>query len=162
MVQVVERDQQKVISPGLRIVRMAVFGLVAGVLFWVAYAAINHSLITPLACGGQYFSGDVCLNASLISGNIGVIFIGIISIASLIMLKEVRPLIISIPTVILLWPIGAWVEGLFWLEALSWSMLMFTACIMLFWLVAKIPQLVFSVGLSVLLVVGIKAITLLY
>lgn len=162
MARIIEKDQQIVISPRLRVLRMVAFGLVAGLLFWTAYAAINQTLITPLACGGQYFSSNACINASLISGNIGVIFVAIVSVASLIMLKEVRPLLISLPTAVILWPIGGWVEGLFWLEALAWSMIIFASSTMLFWLIARVYRLALSIVLAILLIGAIKVVTLIY
>lgn len=162
MAEIIEKDNNLVRSPGRRLLKLFALGIGIGLLFWVAYSSTNSVLITPLACGGQFFNADVCINAPMIAGNVGVIFVGILTVALLIRLKEIRPLIIALASSFVLWPIGGWISGLFWYESLFICVLAFLFTYTLFWLISNLKSFAFVVILSILVVVAVKLVPLLY
>jgi hypothetical protein len=142
-------------SPWLGWGRVVAFGAVAGLAVWVFTALIARYIIEPLACG-QAINADVCLAATPIAGNIATILITPLAIVGMVRLGVIRPIIIALATAALLWPLAAWAEGLFWLEAIAWFVALYALAYGLFAWIVRSTLLWVAIVLSLVAVLAIR------
>jgi hypothetical protein len=115
---------------------MALLGSLLGLLFWLLNMGVTKLIVEPIFCGGKNVS-EACLNSVSISSDISTILVATIAIVLMINLKMVRPLIISVASAAVLWGLAVWTNGLFWLEAIAWSVILYAIAYVLFSWIAR-------------------------
>jgi len=115
---------------------IALLGALLGLGFWLLSTLLNQLIIQPIFC--QSTTGAAtCLKSLSMSGDIATILIATVGIMLMINLKMVRPLIISVSSAAVLWGLSVWTSGLGWIEAIIWSILLYTVAYVLFSWIAR-------------------------
>jgi hypothetical protein len=135
--------------------RIVGLGAAAGLAAWVITALIARYIIEPLACG-QMVNATICLEATPIAGNIATILIVPLAILGMARLGILRPIIVAIAAGALLWPLAAWAEGLFWLEAIAWFITLYGLSYGLFSWIARNVQLWQAIVLCAAIVIAVR------
>ena len=134
--------------------RLAAIGLGLGLMYWVLTYLVGHFIVDQLFCNNSADAVN-CTNSTSISGNIADVLVATIGLGIMIRLRIFRPIVIAAATAILLWGLAGWTEGLWFLEAIGWSMLLFGLCYLLFsWIgryARSVPVLVVTL---IVLVIG--------
>lgn len=124
--------------------RIAIVGLVTGLVFWAATLLINN------------YTDSISL-----AGNIATIVAAIISVAVMVRMQIAQPLIIAVLAGGALWGMAEWTDGLFWIEAIAWSVVLYALAYVCFsWLLRLKNSLPLVVAILIILVAIRVAITL--
>lgn len=155
MAQVIITDQQAIAESWKIWTRTIVLGAITGILFWVLTVIIGHYIVEPLVCR-QIANANLCLNSTPFTGNITAILVALIAVVVMVRLEIARPIVIAVASAALLWDLAAWTEGLFWIEALAWSAVLYALSFALFAWITRYATLWMSIALSVLIVFIIR------
>lgn len=152
-------DQEVIVRPWQTWLRVVLIGAVIGLAFWVITALLARYVVEPLACR-QMAEAAVCANATGVAGNIATILAGLGSIFALIRLGVARPIIVTVASAALLWNLAAMMVGLFWLEAVAWSIALYAAAYGLFaWITRySILWVTIVVSLAIILLIRIALV----
>jgi hypothetical protein len=134
--------------------KQAVIGAVVGLLYWLLTMAVQHFIIDPLFC---HASADImnCSNSIVISGNVAAVLASIIGLALLVRLRALRPVIIAFASLVLLWGLSGWTDGLGWAEVMIWSIVLYGLSYILFsWFSRYTRTIPVLITIVALLVVG--------
>lgn len=99
-----------------------IIGAGAGLVWWLAYIL---------------FSASITDNAGA-AGGIAHIFVAILATLVLIRVVAARPLLVTVGTAALLWPLGGFLAGVSTGEGLLWVLVGFTASYLLFSVIARL------------------------
>ena len=135
--------------------RTVLIGAGLGVVFWILTLLLNNYVIEPLACR-DIATANACLTTYNLSGNIAAIMTGAVGLLVMVRMGVFRPIILALATVALLWDLAALSAGLFWLESLAWSIILYAASYGLFAWIARYSRLWVAVVLSVLIILIIR------
>jgi uncharacterized membrane protein len=155
MAQIIITDQQAVAESYATWVRTVVLGAVTGLIFWLLTIIVARYVIDPLACG-RLFSATICVDSTPLAGNIAAILAAVVGVISMVRIGAARPIIIAVVSAALLWNLGTWTDGLFWLEAVAWSVVLYAAVYALFGWITRYASLWVTVVISVLIVLIIR------
>jgi len=155
MAQVVITDQQALAESYAMWIRTVILGAVTGLIFWILMVIVGNYVIDPLACG-RMFNSALCVDSTPLAGNIAAILAGVVGIIAMVRIGAARPIIIAVATVALLWDLGAWVNGLFWLEAIAWSIILYALTFALFGWITRYANLLITIIISLLIVLIIR------
>lgn len=155
MAQVIITDEQQNAESMRTWARTAVLGALAGLLFWLIALLLGHYVIEPLTCG-QNMNAAVCSNATPLAGNIAAVLVAVAGIVAMVRLRAARPIVIAAASAALLWDLAFWTQGLFWLEAIGWSVLVYALSYALFAWITRYASVWVTIVLSLLLVVIIR------
>jgi len=155
MAQVIITDQQVISTAWATWGRTIVIGAATGIIFWLLTILLARYVVEPLVCR-QITDAAMCANATPLAGNIAAVLAGAISIIFMVRTGVARPIIIAVASAALLWQLAAWTEGLFWIEALVWSALLYAGAFALFSWITRYAILWVTVLLSVLIVLIIR------
>jgi len=155
MAQVIITDQQAVAESYAMWVRTIILGAVTGLIFWLLTIIVARYVIDPLACG-RAFNAALCVDSTPLAGNIAAILAAVVSVIAMVRIGAARPIVIAVATAALLWDLGAWTDGLFWLEAVAWSVILYAAVFALFAWITRYANLLITIILSVLIVLIIR------
>lgn len=147
MAKVVTTQQPSVWQPWIN---SAIVGLATGLIFALVTALLSRYIIEPLACG----TGDAlqCAGATSLSAHIATVLAAAAGIALAIRFNMIRALFIGVASAALLWGLGDWTSGLFWLETLGWALLLYAAAYVFFSWLARSASLIIVLGLSLIIV----------
>ncbi len=137
---------------------LALTGAGLGLVYWVMTYLVGHFIIDQLYCGNSV-SAITCSNSTSISGNIADILVAAIGLVVMVRMRVFRPIIIAVASAILLWGLAGWTEGLWFLEAIVWSVLLFALCYLMFSWVGRYARST-AVLIAVLVIVVIGRIVL--
>ena len=155
MAQVVVTDQQVIAESWAMWVRTVVLGAAIGVVFWVISVLLARYVIEPLVCR-QVIDAAMCTNATPIAGMITTVLVVVAGIVAMVRMGIARPIIVAVATAALLWDLSTWTQGLFWLEAIAWSVILYGLAFALFAWITRYASLLVTVILSVLIVLVIR------
>lgn len=155
MAQVVITDQQVIAESATMWVRTIILGAITGLIFWLLMIIIGRYVIDPMACG-QSFNAALCMDSAPLSGNIAAILAAVVGLISMVRIGAARPIIIAIASAALLWNLGTWIDGLFWLEAVAWSVVLYAMVYALFAWITRHDNLWATVVISLLIVLVIR------
>lgn len=148
-------DEQLVDRTWIIWLRTLGIGAGLGIVFWLLTLLLGHYVIEPLACRDITNAG-LCLNSTELAGNIAAILTAAAGIIILVRTGVFRPIILAVATAVLLWSLAGLTLGLFWGEALLWSILLYAFSYGLFAWIARYPRLWVSIAISVLIVLIIR------
>lgn len=155
MAQVIITDQQAVAESYAVWGRTVILGAVTGLIFWLLMIIVARYIVDPLVCG-KMFDAALCVDSTPIAGNIAAILAAVVGVISMVRISAARPIIIAVGSAALLWNLGTWIDGLFWLEAVTWSIILYAASYALFAWITRYASLLIAVVLSVLIVLIIR------
>lgn len=135
--------------------RVIGFGAVVGLAYWILTLLIGNYVVEPLACR-DIATATTCVGAESLAGKISTVLIAVAAIFGMVRLGVVRPIIIALASAALLWELSAWVEGLFWLESLAWSVLLYAVSYALFGWIVRALSVVVAIIIAVLAVVALR------
>ena len=129
------------------LLQVALLGAGLGIASWLLTMLVRQIIFVPLFCGDP--SNSMCVGATGGAGVIVLIAMGIAGLLGLVRLGVYRPLLVALAAAVTLWGMSVWLGGLYWFEALAWSILLYALSYVVFtWLVR--PR---NFGLAALLVV---------
>ena len=155
MAQVIITDQEVVAESWAMWVRTVVLGAIIGLVFWVVSVLLARYVIEPLVCR-QVVDAAMCTNATPIAGMITTVLVAVAGIVAMVRMGIARPIIVAVATAALLWDLSAWTQGLFWLEAVSWSIILYGLTFALFAWITRYASLLMTIILSILVVLVIR------
>lgn len=129
----------------------ALTGLVAFILTWL----LSVYIVEPLTCR-QLTDAAACVNSTSLAGNIAAILAATLATVALVRLRTAWPIIIAVGSAALLWDLASITTGLWWLEILGWSVLLYALCYGLFAWISRHSQLLWVVIISLLIVLIIR------
>jgi hypothetical protein len=135
--------------------RTVLIGLVIGFIYWAITMMLARYVIEPLACR-DLVDAARCANAVGLGGNISAVLTALIGVLIMVRLGVIRPVIVAVGTGALLWSLGAWTNGLWWLEAMAWSILLHALSYGLFAWLTRLQRAIPAIGVGILLVVIIQ------
>ena len=152
MVDYVTETKPAIIEQDGRLsLKVAVTGLVLGVVAWGLTMLLERFVLRGLFCGDP--SSAACTNITAISGNIAAVVIAIIGVIVLVRLSVFRPLLIVLGAAISLWGLAAWLANVSMVEQVAWSAALYALLYSLYAWIARIRHAV-----VVLVVFGLVAV----
>jgi len=155
MAQVIITDQQVISTSWREWGRTIVFGATTGLIFWLLTILLQRYVIDPIVCK-QALNATLCSNSTPLSGNIATILTAVIALVFMVRSGIARPVIIAVATAALLWDLAAWTDGLFWVEAVLWSIGLYALTYALFAWITRYATLWVTIVVSLLIVVIIR------
>ena len=155
MAQIITEDYQVVRRSWILWIRTVLIGAVVGLTFWILMTLIGHYVIEPIACR-NITSSAVCINANPLAGNIATILVAVIAIVGMVRMRIARPIVIAVASAAVLWDLGTWTQGLYWLEALGWSLLLYEVVFGLFAWITRYATLWVTLLLSFIIVLIVR------
>lgn len=132
------------------ILQVALLGAGLGLFSWVVTMLVRQIIFVPLFCGDP--ANGACVEATGGAGVVALIITAIVGLLGLVRLAIYRPLLVSLATAISLWSLGSWISGMFWLEAIAWSVILYALSYVLFTWLVRPRSFVLAVGLTVAVV----------
>lgn len=155
MAQIIITDQQAVTESYAMWVRTVVLGAITGIVFWLLTILIARYIVDPIACG-RLMNATLCVDSTPFAGNIAAILAAVVGVIAMVRIGAARPIVIAVASAALLWDLAAWTDGLFWLEAVAWSVMLYAAVYALFAWITRYANLWITVAISVLIVLIIR------
>ena len=140
MAQVITDERTVVVKPWWARVRIIFTGAALGLLWWIFTAILRHYVIEPIACR-DLSQASACVDSFGVAGSIATVLIAIIGAFVLVRTLQPRPIIIAVAAAVVLWTLGSYINGLGWLEAILWAIVLYAATYGLFSIVARIVWL---------------------
>jgi hypothetical protein len=160
MAKIIQGQQQVIVEPWWGRARIVVIGLGLGLGWWILASILKQYIVEPLACR-DLSTASACVDAFGVAGSIAAIIIAIAGVLILIRALQPRPIVIALATGVLLWDLGAFLNGLAWWETLLWSLFFYGASYVLFWLSARINSTALSLVSAAVVVIIIRLLLIL-
>lgn len=147
-------NQPQLISRTYSWWKQSIIGATVGILYWVLTIAVEHFIIDPLFC---HASANItsCSNSIIVSGNVAAVLAATVGLVLLVRFGTLRPVIIAFASLILLWGLSGWTDGLGWAEVILWSVGLYLLSYILFsWISRYTRTMSVLIVVIVLLVVG--------
>lgn len=160
MAKVIQSQQQVLVEPWWVKGKIVYIGLGMGLLWWVLAAILRQYVVEPIACR-DLSAATTCINSVNVSGSIAAIIVAVVGTWLLIRSIQPRPIVISLATAVLLWDLGALLNGLVWWVVLLWALFFYAASYGLFSMVARIKWVTWALVLAAVLVIAIRLIVIL-
>lgn len=158
MAKVITSDQVIVSEPWWVKIKIVWLGIGAGVSWFILATLLNKYVVDPLACRNLATVADVCVNSFGTAGSIATVLVAAAMTYFLVRNLQPRPIIVALATLLLLWDLGTFLNGLSWWVALLASIGLYAACYSLFALVGRLRTLWTSALLALFIVVAIRLI----
>ncbi len=155
MAKVVQSQQQVIVEPWWGKVKILWIGLGAGLSWWVLTSLLKHYIVEPLACR-DLATAAACVDSFGVAGSIAAIVVAILAMLLLIRAFQPRPIVIALSTAVLLWDLGAFINGLSWWETLLWALFFYGATYVLFSWAARITNTALSLVVAAVVVILIR------
>lgn len=136
------------------LITVIVAGLATGIVIFLIAYVLNKFVFGSVLCRPQNSSD--CSSAPAYAMIVAIILGSIGGLATLARLRVYRPLLVVIATAISLWGIGSLTQGLPWYGALLLIAGMFGLTNGLYAWVVRIRSFIFTIVVSVLLIVAIR------
>jgi len=135
--------------------RTIALGAVIGLVFWLVTVLVGNYIVEPLVCR-NLTDAAMCTDATPLAGKIVTILVAALAVVAMVRMRVARPIIIAVATAAILWDLAAWTQGLFWLEAILWSVLLYALTFALFAWISRYATLWVAIVVSVLIVLIIR------
>ena len=135
--------------------RTVLLGAAIGFVFWILTTLIGRYIIDPIACG-QVVNAVLCNDPKPLAGNIAAILVAVGGVIAMVRIGASRPIIVAVATAAILWQLGAWISGLFWLEAIAWSVILYALTYALFAWITRHAVLWLTIAISLVIVIVIR------
>jgi hypothetical protein len=154
--KVIAEETRVVLQPEWQLwLKVVGFGAAVGLIYWVLTLLIGRYIIEPLTCR-EVVDAVTCTEASVLAGKISTVLVAVGAIFAMIRLVLARPLIVAVGAAIVLWELSAWTLGLFWLESLAWSIILYALAYGLFGWIARHASVVVAIVTAAILAIAIR------
>jgi hypothetical protein len=153
--QVIITDQQVISSSWRQWGRTIAFGAVTGLIFWLITILVQRYAVEPVACQ-NIVSAATCFNAAPLSGNIAAIITAVAAIFFMVRSQIARPIVLGVASAALLWDMALWTSGLYWLEAVAWSIGLYAATYALLAWITRYANVWVTLSVTLLIVIIIR------
>ena len=160
MAKVIQSQQQVVVEPWWGKANIVFIGLGLGLVWWILTSILKAYVVEPLACR-DLATATACVDSFGIAGSIAAIAVVILGVLILIKALQPRPIVIALATGVLLWDLGAFVNGLSWWETLLWALFFYGASYVLFQFAARVNSTAWSLVLAAIIVIVIRLLLIL-
>lgn len=148
MARIISEDSSVVWQWG----RFVVLGILMGILYFLLVQMLEKYVVGPISCGGG--SAVNCAQSYSVSGGIASILVAVGALFASIKLFVPRPLLVVVAATVLTFGLYGWVQGLFWLEALGWSALIYAVAFSLFCAIFQFRNVIVSIIVTVAILVA--------
>jgi hypothetical protein len=155
MAQVIIEDREVVARTWMMWGRTIILGALMGLIFWLVTVLVGRYAVEPLVCR-QVVDAAMCTNATSLAGNISAVLVAALAIIAMVRIGVARPIIIAAATAAVLWNLSTWTMGLFWVEAIIWSVLLYALSYALFAWITRYVTLWVTIVISLVIVVIIR------
>jgi hypothetical protein len=155
MAQLLITDQQAISESWMTWVRTIILGAVTGLIFWLLTIIVARYVVDPLVCG-RMFDATLCVDSTPFAGHIAAILTAVVGTIALVRSNAARPIVVAVASAALLWDLGTWTDGLFWLEAVVWSVALYAVVYALFSWITRYASLWMTIVISILIVLVIR------
>lgn len=153
MAKVIHEDRRVIPQSEWQVwLRVVLFGAVVGFVYWLTYLLITKYITVPLMCGGA----ASCDQSAIIASKIATVIVAVGALFGMIKLSVVRPLAIAVGSAVVLWPLGEWALGLFWLESLGWAIVVYALSYALFSWIARYHSTVISMATAAIVAIVLR------
>jgi len=135
--------------------RIISIGVGAGLVYWILTILLNRYIVEPAACR-QFADLALCVNATPIAGNIANILVAVIALLVMIRMGVVRPLVIVLATLAVLWGLASWTVGFSSGQILLSAIVLYAVSYALFAWVTRATQLWVTIAISLVVIVAIR------
>ena len=153
--KVIVTNQEGIAEGWAMWLRTIALGAVIGAIVWLATVLIGRYIIEPMTCG-QVVHAAFCSDSRPVAGSIAAILAAVGGVVVMVRMAASRPIVVAIAAAALLWSIAALTDGLFWIEALAWSVVLYALSYALFAWIARYASLLIALVITVVLVVVIR------
>lgn len=126
-----------------------------GLAWWVLTSLLKYYVVDPIACR-DLSTATACVDSFGVAGSIAAILVAILGAYVLVRTLQPRPIVIAIASAVLLWDLGAFMNGLSWWEMLLWGLFFYAVTYTLFSMVARVRTIVASLVLAAVVVIVIR------
>jgi len=155
MAQVIIEDQSVLSRTWVTWGRTIALGAALGLIFWILTVLLGRYVVEPLVCK-DLVDAAVCVDAVPVAGKIATILVAVLGVIAMVRVRIARPIIIAVATAGLLWNLAGWTQGLFWLESIIWSVLLYALCFALFAWITRYVTLWVTIAVSLAIVLIIR------
>jgi hypothetical protein len=134
------------------IIRLFIIGAVAGAAGWLVYLGVAQFFVEPVFCRNPD-TFRFCNNGGTIAWITAHVIVMAATVAVLARMAVYRPLLIVLGVLLSLWGAHTWLGGLEWYLGVLWQALLFGLAVSLFGWIARIPNFVVTVIVSIVFVV---------
>ena len=138
------------------LLQVALLGAGLGVVSWLLTILIRQVIFVPLFCGDP--TNSQCVGATGSAGVIALLLTGVVGLLGLVRLGVYRPLLVALAATIALWGISIWVGGMYWFEAIAWSIVLFALAYVAFTWLVRPRSFAFAVILVVVALVLMRIV----
>jgi hypothetical protein len=132
--------------------RIAAIGAVVGLVYWVVYMLLHHYVVSPLTCG----PANSCQQTAGLSGSIATILVAVGALFATIRLSVARPVVVTVASAVVLWPLATWTAGLFWLEAVAWAIVLYSLAYLLYGWIGRYVSTVVAIVTAVVIAIILR------
>lgn len=149
--------ESQIIKPTYNLWKIVVVGIGTALLFSLLTVVIERYFINLFFCKSS--AATICTNSIGIAGSIAVIISVIASTVTMLRLRLIQPLLISVAVGASLWTLAQWTSGLGWMEVLVWNISLYLLAYMLFSWIARYIRVgpVLTITLIIIIAVHIVA-----
>ena len=133
--------------------RIAGLGVLFGAVLWLLSLGISQFVVEPLTCGITGGSSQ-CIQALDVAGGIADILVVAGALFAGIWLRVARPTFVAISAGLMLWGLASWLSGLYWLEALGWSVLVGALVYLLFGWLNRRQSIALTLILTIVIIIA--------
>lgn len=159
MAKILIDEQTILMRPWQSWLRVIITGAAVGLLFWIITTLLTRYVIEPLTCR-ELANAAQCLGSNTLAGNVAAILTALAAILIMVRLNVIQPVIIAIGSAAILWDLSTWTGGLFWAEAIGWSILLYALSYALFSWLTRYTRMIPAIigGIIVILLIRILLI----
>ncbi len=148
MAQVIVEDREIIAVTIQSWVRVIGLGAGVGLAIWVLTSLLGRYAFGPL------LGADA--NIFIVAGKVSAVLVATCAVLGMVRLGVARPIVIAVAAAALLWDLSVWTQGMFWLEAVAWSILLYAATYALFGWIARQGSTLLAILITILVVVVIR------
>ena len=148
MAQVIVEDREIIAVTLQSWLRVIGLGAVVGLAIWVLSALLGRYAFEPLL-------GETT-NGFIVAGKVATVLVATGAVLGMVRLGVARPIVIAVASAALLWDLSVWSQGMFWLEAVAWSVLLYVASYALFGWIARHGSALVAMIVTIIIVVVIR------
>lgn len=130
-------DKQSVVAAWWPKLHLTFIAIGAGALWWLLTGLLTRAVVEPLACTSSA-TLTACGDAPSIAGTIAVVLVMAIALYGFVIIRQPRPLLLTVGAVAVLWSLGLYTAGLQWYSVLIFAVLSYVATFHLFALIGRV------------------------
>ena len=138
---IIEDEKVKNLGGTYSILRIAIIGVVSGLLYFGLTALLNSKI-----------------DSIEMSGNIATVLVAFVSVIAMMGLRMVQPLLVTSASGATLWGLSSLTNGLQTLEVVLWSAFLYAICYMLFSWMSRYNRVVPVLLVTAMIIISMRMI----